>query len=275
MIADFKQTKALLEAYQIKPDKNLGQNFLISPKVCEQIIDTIDGAYIFEIGAGLGALSEHLAAKAQNLCLLELDKKLYNYLQANFKADHINIINCDALDFDFNDWAKQNNWPNYHVVANLPYYITSALIRHIITNSGNWRTLTLMMQKEVAQKLILSQGKGGPLAVLLQYFGQIEIIAQAKAAEFWPAPTIDSAILKVSRHSEPPFSINDLAKFEKFIEAAFSLRRKTLVNSLSNATHLSKESWQAALSQLKLNPAIRAEQLALTDFANLYEYYIG
>lgn len=253
----------------------MGQNFLISGPVAEkieQVAQLKDGCYVVEIGPGLGALSEGLAQRAASLCLLELDGRLCLHLQRLFAKDtQVEVVNADALSFDYAGYAADNGWGEYQVVANLPYFITSPLIRYLLLEGGPWQCLTLMVQREVAEKLTQHHdGEGGPLALLLQYFGSARLAFTVPPECFYPEPEVTSAVLHVERWTKPPFTLDDPLQFETFLIAAFNQRRKTLVNSLSNTLGGGKELWLSALKACGIAENRRAEQLTLHEFGALF-----
>jgi len=273
-IASTERTGQILRELHIKPSKSLGQNFLICGQTADKIGQAAlltEGANVLEIGPGLGALSEMLAQKAAGLTLLEVDERLCLHLQRLFAgAPHVRVENADALDFDYVAHAAQRGWPEYHIVGNLPYYITSSILRCLLLRGGSWQSMTLMMQKEVAEKLKMDSAGGGPLALLLQYFGSARLVLTAPPDIFFPAPQVQSAVLHVQRRAEPPFALDDTAAFERFLHAAFNQRRKTLVNSLSSMLGGGKELWLAAFKACAIAENQRAEQLTLNEFGALY-----
>jgi len=275
-IATAQTTRRLLQELKLSPNKSLGQNFLISTPVAkriEQAAQIKDSGHVLEIGPGLGALSEILAEKAGALTLLELDGRLYLHLSRLF-ADNptVEVINGDALSFHYTAYATARKWREYQVVANLPYNITSVLVQNLLLNGGPWHSLTLMVQQEVAQKLLSAHfGEAeGPLALLLQYYGLGKMLFTVPPASFFPAPQIDSAVVQVIRHPQPPFAVADAEMFWRFLNAAFSHRRKTLVNSLNDHFGNGGGFWRQALLSCGLTENRRAEQLSLHEYGALF-----
>ena len=275
-IASAEKTEQILHKLHLKPSKSRGQNFLISGQTAEMIIQTAQlkkDSNVLEIGSGLGALSEGLAHIAGSLTLLELDSRLCLHLQRLFAvAPHIRVENADALNYNYEEHAAKRGWHKYHIVGNLPYYITSPILRRLLLTGGPWQSMTLMMQKEVAEKLIMDPaGEGGPLALLLHYFGSARLVFTVPPEDFFPAPEVQSAVLHMERWAKQPFALDDTTAFERFLNAAFSQRRKTLVNSLSNVLGGDKAQWQAALKACDIAENRRAEQLTLHEFGAIYD----
>lgn len=275
-IAFAPTVKRLLQELKISPNKLLGQNFLICESLAEKIVHTADimeGDSVLEIGPGLGALSEHLSERADCLTLIELDERLYKHLLRLFNDNpQIDVINADALSFNYAAYAASRAWQEYQVVANLPYHITTPLIRYLLLHSGPLKTLTLMMQLEVAQKLLLtSDGEtSGPLALLLQYFGTANLVFTVEKENFFPAPQVESAVVRVTRHPQPPFAVADLEQFASFLDKGFRHRRKTLINSLNNSLGGGVELWRKALYTCEVEENSRAEQVTLPKYVALF-----
>lgn len=259
-----------------RPQKLRGQNFLVSRGIVKQIadIDTLcdDGLPRLEIGAGLASLSEILAEKPGRLDLLEIEPAFAGRLALLF-ADRPQtfIHNADALLFDY--IGNYGDAP-YIIYGNIPYNITSPLLQHLLTCGGNWQTMILMMQKEAAQRLCDGKGRdNGPLTLMLEYFGLAEICLEVARDAFYPVPAVDSAVIRIKRKEG---AVNDKAFRElfAFIKAAFSLRRKTMVNSLSAAyPHFPREYWQSLLEEYGLSINERAESCSLKQFSELFDLH--
>ena len=271
-IASTATIKAILADNNAKPNKALGQNFLAAVQTAEKILQIAQitaADNVLEIGPGLGALSELLAAQAAELCLVELDARWYEHLRLFFiNQPQVKLYQADALHFDYQATMAELGWVNYKVVANLPYHITSPLIKRLLLDGGAWQSLTLMMQKEVAQKL--AAGQVGPLSLLLEYYGTAQQVLNVPPNAFYPPPEIQSAVLQINRHSEPPLPDANPQTLAKLLWAAFGQRRKTLLNSLSGS-YLGGDKiiWQQALQAAEIDPNHRAEQLSLADFGRL------
>ena len=275
-VASAETARRLLQELKISPNKLLGQNFLISAAVAERIAEASGistGSRVLEIGAGLGALSEYLAAAADSLTLLELDKRLYAHLCRLFGGnEHVEVIQADALSFDYAGHAAARNWRDYLLAANLPYSITSPLIQRLLLYGGPWRSLTLMTQYEAALKLLPAPGgvASGPLALLLQYFGTAGLLFRVPKECFFPAPQVESAVIQVTRHAHQPGAPADAERFARFLYAAFSHRRKTLANSLNGSLGGGAELWRQALRCCGAGENKRAEQLTLPEYVALF-----
>lgn len=275
-IASAARTKAILAEYQITPNKSLGQNFLISASIVERITQAADlqkQDKVIEIGPGLGALSEVLAAKAAALCLVELDGRLYHHLQQLFAGQpQVEIHNADARSFSYAEHAAQQGWSGYKIIANLPYHITSDLLKELLLFAGPWQSMTLMVQKEVAQKLVYAKGaENGPLALLLHYYSQAQLAFTVPPSAFLPQPEVHSAVIHLQRRKEQLFPLDDPEAFAVLLWQAFGHRRKTLVNSLADGRlGGAKPFWQQALQAAGISAEARAEQLSLHDFQALY-----
>jgi 16S rRNA (adenine1518-N6/adenine1519-N6)-dimethyltransferase len=269
-------TRRLLQELKLSPNKLLGQNFLVSASVAEKIVQAAKlakGDRVLEIGSGLGALSEHLAGRTGALALLELDERLYAHLRRLFAdKEHVEVIRADALSFSYADYTVARRWHDFPVIANLPYNITSPLLQRLLLQGGAWRSLTLMMQYEVAQKLLPAPGgeMSGPLALLAQYFGTANMLFTVPKECFFPAPQVESAVIHLERHAKPPFTVTDAERFARFLSAAFGYRRKTLANSLHNSVGVSAEWWRQALRSCGVEESKRAEQLSLADYVALF-----
>ena len=273
-IASVATIKAILATADAKPNKALGQNFLASAQVAEKILQAAQITAtdnVLEIGPGLGALSEPLAAQAAELCLVELDACWCEHLQQLFAGQpQIRLYQADALRFDYQAVVAELGWNSYKLVANLPYHITSPLIKRLLLDGGAWQSLTLMMQKEVAQKLVA--GQAGPLSLLLEYYGTAQQALNVPPSAFFPPPEVQSAVLQIKRHNTPPLPKANPQALAKLLWAAFGQRRKTLLNSLAGS-YLGgdKALWQQALLAAAIDPNYRAEQLSLTDFGRLLQ----
>ncbi|MCL1905579.1 MAG: 16S rRNA (adenine(1518)-N(6)/adenine(1519)-N(6))-dimethyltransferase RsmA [Clostridiales bacterium] len=275
-IASAPVVRRLLRELEINPSKSLGQNFLICENVAEKICSASGagtGDNVLEIGPGLGALSEHLALNAGYLTLLELDGRLAAYLRRVFAANgQVEVLQGDALSFGYAAYEAARHWDSHLTVANLPYSITSQLIQRLLLHGGLWRGLTLMMQQEVAQKLLPLPGGGtnGPLALLTQYFGTVKMLFTVPNECFFPVPRVESAVIQVIRHKQPPFAVESPERFARFLNAAFSHRRKTLENSFNNSLGGGTGFWRQALYACGVGENKRGEELSLADYGALF-----
>lgn len=260
----------LLKQYGHQPDKRLGQNFLIDPKYLQRVVqagDIHEGDTILEIGAGIGNLTRLLAAEAKQVIALEIDDALIPILSSTTRPySNIKIVRGDILAFELSDLI--NSTP-YQVVANIPYYITSKLIRKLMTSKTNPQRVVLTIQKEVAERICSTSGKLSLLGLSVQIFGIPQIKSKIPAGAFYPTPKIDSAIVRVDMHSTPRIQSELLDTFFKLAKAGFSQKRKTLRNSLSAGIHLDKETTTELLQAAGIDPQKRAETLTIDEWKQL------
>lgn len=260
----------ILKRHGLRADKSLGQNFLQDPIALEKIVAAAEirpSDAVLEIGPGLGSLTRYLAVSAKQVVAVELDEKLIPPLKAVI-APHANIrlIQGDILEFSPSELVDQTG---YLVVANIPYYITSAIIRHLLENDPKPRRIVLTIQKEVANRICAAPGDMSLLALSVQVYGKPRIAARIPAGAFFPAPNVDSAVLCVDVYPEPQIEKQLLDTFFKLIKAGFSQKRKTLRNSLSSGLHISPASAIDHLTQADIDPQRRAETLSIADWQRL------
>jgi 16S rRNA (adenine1518-N6/adenine1519-N6)-dimethyltransferase len=246
----------------------LGQNFLQDPWALEQIVSAAQiGSTdsVLEIGPGLGSLTRYLAASAREVVAVELDEDLLLLLRAVL-ADYNNVrlIHGDILKVAQNELIDSND---YLVVANIPYYITSAVIRHLLESKTKPRRIVLTIQKEVAQRICAKPGNHSLLSLSVQIYGEPRIAAHIPAKAFFPAPNVDSAVLVVDIHSSPLIQGEYLNTFFRLIKAGFSQKRKTLRNSLSSGLHIAPAEAVELLTQAGVDPQRRAETLSIEEWA--------
>lgn len=270
-------TIAVLQKYNFNFQKKFGQNFLIDIGVLERIIEeshiTKDDC-VLEIGPGIGTMTQYLAENAGKVIAVEIDKALIPILADTLSAyDNVRIINDDILKVDINKICDEENGGRpIKVVANLPYYITTPIIMGLFESHVPLESITIMVQKEVADRMQCGPGKKdyGALSLAVQYYAKPEIVANVPPNCFMPRPNVGSAVIRLSRYSEPPVAVNDEKYMFKLIRASFNQRRKTLVNGLqSGGLGITKEQIQDAIAQMNLSPTIRGEALTLDQFAEL------
>lgn len=271
-------TLKVLEKYDFNFQKKYGQNFLIDTHILEKIVDgaeiTKDDC-VLEIGPGIGTMTQYLCERAGFVICVEIDKNLIPILNDTLSAyDNKIIINNDVLKVDINELAqKYNNGKPIKVVANLPYYITTPIIMGLFESHVPLHSITVMVQKEVAERM--QEGPGskdyGALSLAVQYYANPEVLTIVSAGCFIPRPNVDSAVIKLTLHESNPVSVKDEALMFKLIRASFNQRRKTLVNGLTNAglSGIGKEEVLAALEKMSLPATIRGEALTLSQFAEL------
>jgi dimethyladenosine transferase len=279
-----EETKYLIKKYKIKANKSLGQNFLIDDTVIE---DIVGGASIgkddlvIEIGPGLGSMTALLVEKAKKVICVELDKKMIKILNDRFIADdNIELINEDVLKLDLNKLIKQekeqNEIKDVKIVANLPYYITTPIIMKLLEENLDIASITVMIQKEVADRLIeIPSGKNtGAITYTVYYYCECEKIREVENTCFVPMPEVTSEVINLKLRKEPAVKVENKKVFFNIIKSAFMQRRKTLLNALVNTgVFKSKEEGAEILRKLNLREDIRAEKLTIEDFARICNYF--
>ena len=271
-------TIEILQKYQFRFQKKFGQNFLIDSHVLEKIIgeaEITEDDCVIEIGPGIGTMTQYLAEKAREVIAIEIDRNLIPILQDTLSSySNVRIINEDVLKVDIRQLAEERNQGRpIKVVANLPYYITTPIVMGLLESHVPLQSITIMVQKEVADRM--QEGPGskdyGALSLAVQYYAKPKIVAQVPPNCFMPRPKVGSAVIRLTCYARPPVKVRDERFMFDLIRASFNQRRKTLVNSLGNAANLKlkKEELEAALEGMKLSPTIRGEMLSLEQFANL------
>lgn len=263
---------AMLKRYGLRAHKGLGQNFLHDPFALEQIVSAAEiqaTDTVLEIGPGLGSLTRHLAVAAREVVAVELDSNLLPPLQAVL-APYLNVrlVHGDILKLSPKDLISEEN---YVVAANIPYYITSAVIRHLLENDPKPRRVVLTVQKEVAERISAKPGDMSLLALSVQVYGEPRIAARIPAEAFFPAPKVDSAVLSVDIYPSPLVQPDLLDTFFKLTKAGFSQKRKTLRNSLSSGLHISPSDAADLLTRANIDPQRRAETLSIDEWERLSE----
>ncbi len=279
-----QNTIAVLQKYNFNFQKKYGQNFLVDTHVLEKIMDaaqiTADDCVV-EIGPGIGTMTQYLAERAGSVVAVEIDKNLIPILQETLSEyDNVTIINEDILKVDLNRIVEEKNGGRpVKVVANLPYYITTPIIMGLFENHVPLQSITIMVQKEVADRMQVGPGTKdyGALSLAVQYYARPEIVAIVPPNCFIPRPGVASAVIRLTRYEEPPVQVTDEAFLFALIRASFNQRRKTLANGLSNAQNLSltREQVTEALESMGLSPTVRGEALTLSQFAALSEMLKG
>lgn len=264
--------EALLRRYRLHAHKGLGQNFLQDPLALESIVAAAEirpTDSVLEIGPGLGSLTRYLAVAAKEVIAVELDANLISPLKTVLSPhQNVQIIHGDILKLSPKDVIPEND---YLVVANIPYYITSAVIRHLLESGSKPRRIVLTIQKEVAQRICAKPGDMSLLALSVQVYGAPRIAAHIPAAAFFPAPKVDSAVLVVDIYPTPLLKEGLLDTFFKLVKAGFSQKRKTLRNSLSSGLHISPSNAAELLTRANIDPQRRAETLSIDEWERLSE----
>lgn len=271
-------TIEILQKYNFNFQKKFGQNFLIDTHILEKIIDsagiTKDDC-ILEIGPGIGTMTQYLAESAREVVAVEIDKALIPILEDTLSAyDNVTVINDDILKVDINHIVEEHNGGRpVKVVANLPYYITTPIIMGLFEQNVPIESITIMVQKEVAERMQVGPGTKdyGALSLAVQYYASAKIVANVPPNCFIPKPNVGSAVIRLTRYEKPPVEVEDEKFMFAVIRAAFNQRRKTLVNALTNASNISvsKEKILTVLEIMELSPTIRGEALTLAQFARL------
>lgn len=276
----FEETKNIMKAYNIKANKSLGQNFLINSEVVEKIIESSELStddLVIEIGPGLGTLTKYLLEKAGKVICIELDTRMVKILKNRFASrDNFEIINEDVLKVDLNKIIKENKSTgkikNVKIVANLPYYITTPIIMILLEEQLDIKSITVMIQKEVAERLIeIPGGKNtGAITHTVYYYCESEKIMEVPNSSFIPEPEVTSEVIKMNLRQTPAVKIENPKVMFMIIKSAFMQRRKTLLNALTNAqVFISKQEGIKILKKLNLDENVRAENLSIQDFANI------
>ena len=279
----YDETKFIMKQYGIKANKSLGQNFLVNGEVVENIINCskiTQNDMVIEIGPGLGVLTKYLLEKAGKVLCIELDRKMIEILEDRFeKYSNFEIINDDVLKVDLNKIIKENKEnkenkkiKNVKIVANLPYYITTPIIMKLLEEKLDIESITVMIQKEVADRLIeIPSGKNtGAITYTIYYYCDSEKIMEVPNSSFIPEPEVTSEVIKMKIRKEPVVKVENPKVMFMIIKSAFMQRRKTLLNALTNAqVFISKQEGIKILNKLGLNENVRAENLTIENYADL------
>ncbi|MEZ7605010.1 16S rRNA (adenine(1518)-N(6)/adenine(1519)-N(6))-dimethyltransferase RsmA [Streptococcus sp. 27098_8_113] len=279
-IADYSVTRAILERHGFTFKKSFGQNFLTDTNILQKIVDTAEidkNVNVIEIGPGIGALTEFLAESAAEVMAFEIDDRLVPILADTLRDfDNVTVVNQDILKVDLAQYIAEFKNPDLpiKVVANLPYYITTPILMHLIESGIPFSEFVVMMQREVADRISAQPNTKayGSLSIAVQYYMTAKVAFIVPRTVFVPAPNVDSAILKMVRRDQPAVEVQDEKFFFKVSKASFVHRRKTLWNNLTSHFGKSEETkakLTAALEQAELSPSVRGEALTLADFARL------
>ena len=273
-----KNTIEILQKYNFNFQKKFGQNFLINTGVLEDIIDAsevTDEDMVLEIGPGIGTMTQYLCENARQVIAVEIDTNLIPILKDTLSAyDNVRIINDDILKVDINELAREyNNGRPIKVVANLPYYITTPIIMGLFESHVPIESITVMVQKEVADRMQAGPGTKdyGALSLAVQYYSKPQIVVNVPPSCFMPQPKVGSTVISLRRHQQPVVQVEDEKLMFKVIRASFNQRRKTLANGLNNygGINLTKEQIQQSIEELGVPVNIRGEALSLEQFACL------
>lgn len=278
VLSNRRNTAEIIGKYHFTFRKKYGQNFLVDSSILDKIIESAQVGKddcVLEIGPGIGTMTQRLAEEAREVVAVEIDKNLIPVLQDTLSDyDNVTVINADILKLDLNRIAKEHNGGRpIKVVANLPYYITTPIIMSLFENHVPLQSVTVMVQKEVADRMRVGPGTKdyGALSLAVQYYAKAEIVTRVPAACFMPKPNVDSTVVRLVRYGQPPVKADDEAWLFAVIRASFNQRRKTLVNGLANAGNIDVGRRQAeeVLAGMGLPLTVRGEALTLEQFADL------
>ena len=277
------ETKAVLDMFGFSFAKKYGQNFLIDGNIVSNIVKNAGITKedtVLEIGPGIGTMTQVLCEQAKNVIAVEIDKRLIDVLTFTLRDyDNVTVINSDILKCNIAELCKQySSNGRLKVVANLPYYITTPIIMELLEKNNNSviESVTVMIQKEVAERLGAEPGNKdyGAITLSINYYSDANIVMTVPASCFMPRPNVDSAVIRMDIYDKPPVATKDEVKMFKVIKAAFSQRRKTLVNSVSSSTDIAKETILKSLNEMGLSESVRGETLSLEQFAELSDRII-
>ncbi|MEA4826753.1 MAG: 16S rRNA (adenine(1518)-N(6)/adenine(1519)-N(6))-dimethyltransferase RsmA [Clostridium sp.] len=266
-------TKDVVKKYNFKFNKNLGQNFLIDDTVLEDIVEGAEVSkddFIIEIGPGVGTLTRELLKKSKKVCSIELDSDLIPILEEELKEfDNFQLIHKDALKINFDEIIGEEK--SVKVVANLPYYVTTPIIARLLKGNYKFHSLTIMIQKEVAERIDAEPGGKdyGSLSVLVQYYCDTKIIRKVSPKSFIPQPKVDSIVIRLDRLSKPRVDIKDEELFFKVARQSFNMRRKTLRNAVKSLGIIDSDKIEEAFQLANIDPQRRGETLSIEEFATL------
>ncbi|HZD10922.1 MAG TPA: 16S rRNA (adenine(1518)-N(6)/adenine(1519)-N(6))-dimethyltransferase RsmA [Candidatus Binatia bacterium] len=263
--------KQILSRYGLEPKKSLGQNFLYDDNILAAIVAAAPvnrQDHVLEIGAGLGALTQHLADAARSVVAVEIDQRLLPILREEVAARaNVDIVQADILALDPGTWFGQRS---FKVVANVPYYITGAILEHLLGGESKPEAMVLTLQKEVAERIAAGPGDMTHLAVSVQLYGKVRIVREISAGAFWPRPDVDSAILRFERQPQALLSPADEKAFFRLVRAGFSQKRKQLQKNL-RALGFERRETVALLKSTGIDPKRRAETLSIEEWLRVYD----
>ena len=273
-----KETRFIMDKYHITANKNLGQNFLIDDEAVNGIVEAAKVSkddLIIEIGPGLGTLTKELLDRAGKVICIELDKRMIEILNDRFSMyDNFKVLNEDVLKVDLKNLISKEKIITTKIVANLPYYITTPIIMKLLEERLDIETITVMIQKEVADRLVTNPGTGdtGAITYAIHYYTEPKRVLEVPNTAFIPAPKVNSTVINLDILKEPKVKVQDEAKLFELIKTAFMQKRKTLLNALSNSNKYgSKEEISKVLELLKIDSRVRPEKLTLEEFAKITE----
>ncbi|PIR13914.1 ribosomal RNA small subunit methyltransferase A [Candidatus Falkowbacteria bacterium CG11_big_fil_rev_8_21_14_0_20_39_10] len=281
-----KKTKQLCQEHDIKPARSRGQSFLISEDVYDKIIQAADlkpDDTILEVGPGLGFLTERLAKAAKQVVAVEIDKKLVQVLEKRLKEQgigNVEVVKEDILKISAKElssgYPELSSERCYKIAANLPYNITSIFLRKFLSGEQKPKSMTLMLQKEVAERIVAKPGKMSLLSVSVQFYAEPKIVEQVGKENFWPEPEVDSAVVNLTPH--PPLIRKERGsekEFFRLVKFGFSARRKMLKNNLAGGLRISQDKAEDLIKKAGFNPKARAQELSVKDWIKLFGEFEG
>ncbi len=276
-LSNKKTVKNILEKYGFKFSKSLGQNFIVSDTICPKMAKSCgdsDKAGVLEIGAGIGVLTTELAKKYKKVVSVEIDKNLIDILEETTKNyENIKIVNNDILKIDLQKLVKSEfcDCDEVYVCANLPYYITSEILMYILESGADIKSITVMVQKEAAERICAEPGtrNSGAISLAVRFYCIPKILFNVGRGCFMPQPNVDSSVIKMEIDHSLHSKIKNKSNYFKVIKAAYGKRRKNILNSLSMGLSIPKKEIEIILKRLNISPTTRAEQLSFDDFVNL------
>lgn len=274
---DYNTVKRILSKHGFTFSKALGQNFLINPDVCPQMAESLsadENTGVLEVGPGIGVLTKELCRVAGKVVSVELDKRLFPVLDETLaEFDNLEIINADVMKIDLNKLIKEkfSGCSSVKVCANLPYYITSPVIMTLLESKLPVDEIVVMVQKEAGERLCAEVGSrmAGAVTVAVNYYADSEILFDVNRDSFMPSPKVDSVVIRLTVRKNSKFEVSNEKKFFSLVKCAFSQRRKTALNSISNTMGVPKDKISAVFTELGLDTNIRAEKLTMNDFINI------
>lgn len=277
-LSDISVVRSVLSKHGFNFSKALGQNFLINPSVCPRMAENCgadENTGVIEIGAGIGVLTAELAKRAKKVVSIELDTRLLPVLEETLgEFDNVEIVNADVMKTDLHALIEEKfQGMNVVVCANLPYYITSPIITMLLEEKLPIKAITVMIQKEAADRLSTPVGSrdSGAITVCTNYYAEVKHLFNVSRGSFMPPPNVDSTVIKLEIRPEPAVKVSDEKKFFRMVKAAFAQRRKTAVNSIASGMGLSKNQVAEALEKSGLDINVRAEKLTMEELAALSE----
>ncbi|MBQ4131105.1 MAG: 16S rRNA (adenine(1518)-N(6)/adenine(1519)-N(6))-dimethyltransferase RsmA [Clostridia bacterium] len=275
-LSNIKTIQSILNKHSFSFKKSLGQNFLINPNICPKMAELAADSEmgVLEIGPGIGVLTKELSKTAKKVVAIELDERLKSILPETLQdCKNVEIIFGDAMKLDLKQILAEKfaDCKAVSVCANLPYYITSPIVMMLLESRLPIKNITVMVQKEAAERLCAKVGTrdAGAVTVAVSYYADAEILFEVDRNSFMPPPNVDSAVIKLNILNEPKVKVDDEKKFFSIVKACFAQRRKTLVNTVSNTTSYQKEAIKNALKSMNLSETVRAEQLTIEQLAEL------